>query len=216
MHNRIKALFCLALVAATVGFAKTAAAAVVHPKLDSVASEFAGHPMVVDCYTDSGADVHAWDITYQLYGVYGVFYPSMPNDVFLSPAACQPLLTTVNSSLQDAGLRPFAVGALTLVHESFHARGWVNEADTEACAMKYLPRAMQDFGVYPTKTIAVKKTVTRWVRRKVGKRIVRVRSSRVVTVHRNVANPDYGHVIGWATENHNTLPPQYLNGTCNA
>jgi hypothetical protein len=203
MHNRIKVILaCLVLVAASC-LVNTAAAAVRHPKLDVVASEFAGRPIAADCYTDSGGDVYDWDITYGLYGIYGLWQSSTPNDVFLSPAACQPLLTAVTAGLKDAGLRPFAVGAVTLVHESFHARtmGATSEADTEACAMKYLPRALEDFGIYSTKTIAVKQVRTRWVRRKVRGRWIRFRSSRVVTVWR---------------ENHNALPPSYLNGTCTA
>jgi hypothetical protein len=214
MHNRIKVvLACLVLVAAS-GLAETAAAAVRHPKLDAVASEFAGRPIAADCYTDSADDFYNWDVTYKLWGVYGVYYPSQPNDVFLSPAACQPLLTELGSGMRDAGRRPFSLALSVLLHESFHARGWVNEADTEACAMRFLPDGLADFGIYPTKTIAVKQVRTRWARRKVGKRTIRYRTSRVVTVYRDVVDRDYGQILGWARYFHNLAPPEYLNGTC--
>jgi hypothetical protein len=189
-------------------------AAVVHPKLNAVASDIAGRQIVATCEQDR--DQYDWDFTYDNWGVLGVWYGSMPNDVFLAPAACEPLLTQQNYGLKDAGLRFFAVGVLTLVHESFHARsnGVWSEADTEACAMKYLSRGIEDFGIYSTHTVAVKKTVTRWVKRKIRGRVVRYRTSRVVTVYRDVTNPDYGRILDWGLINHNELPPQYLNGVC--
>jgi hypothetical protein len=197
------------LVNSTVSFA-----AVLDPRLDKIASEFAGRPIVANCSLDTGADEYDWDIAAQLWGVYGVYYPDRPDRIFLSPAACTPLLVELNSGLKDAGMRPFANAVTTLVHESFHARGWVNEADTEACAMRFLPNALADFGIYPTKTIAVKQVRTQLHRKKVGKRVIRWRSSRVVTVYRNVANSDYSSIVYWAKYWHSTLPSEYLNGTC--
>jgi hypothetical protein len=207
----VGAIVAFFLINSSVSFAATRNA-----KLDAVASGVAGRPIAANCYLDP--DQYSWDFTYDLWGIYGVWFSSMPNDVFISPYSCEPLITQQSDGLKDAGLRYFANGVRTLVHESFHARsnGVWSEADTEACAMKYLPRAVEQFGIYSTKTIAVKQVKTRWVRRKVHGRIVRYRTSRVVTVWRDIANSDYAHILGWAGWYHDQAPPQYLNGTCPA
>jgi hypothetical protein len=206
----LAAVTCLALF--TAGTAS--ATPIAHPRLDAIASKYAGRPIVVSCEQSN----YDWDVRYRLYGIAGVYFPSQPQNVFLSPETCVPLLIALQNGgvtgLKDAGLRPVALGLLVLLHESFHARGYVNEAQTEACAMRFLPEGLADFGIGTTKTVAVKRVKYQVHRRKVGKRMFRWRTSRVVTSYRTVANDDHSRVLGWAQQWHAVAPPEYQNGTC--
>jgi hypothetical protein len=215
----LKILFALVALAAVTGLAllspgAASAAAVGHPELDAIASKYAGRPIEASCEQSN----YDWDVSYELWGIYGVYYPSRPDYVFLSPAACDPLLVALQgggvTGIKDAGLRPVALGLLVLLHESFHARGYLNEAQAEACAMRYLPQGLVDFGIGTTKTVAVKRVKYQAHRRKVGKRVLRWRTSRVVTSYRTVANRDHYRVLGWAQQWHADLPAEYQNGTC--
>jgi hypothetical protein len=215
----LKTLFALVALAAVTGLAlfsagPASASAVGHTKLDAIASKYAGRPIEASCEQSN----YDWDVNYELYGAYGIYLPSDPHWVFLSPAACDPLLLALQNGsvtgLKDAGLRPVALGLLVLLHESFHARGYLNEAQAEACAMRYLPQGLVDFGIGTTKTVAVKRVKYQVHRRKVGKRTFRLRTSRVVTSYRTVANDDHYRVLRWAQQWHSAAGPEYQNGTC--
>jgi hypothetical protein len=206
----LKKLIAVVVTGLALFTAGTASAAVTHPKLNAIASQFAGRPVSVSCELSD----YDWDIRDGWYGVYGFYYPPEADWVFLSPAACAPLLTALNAGIKDAGLSPLGLGLLVLLHESFHARGFVNEAQTEACAMRSLPEELSAFGIGPTKTVAIKQLRYRVHRRKVGKRVIRFRTSRVVTVYRTVANDDHSRILDWAAQWHAEAPPEYQNGTC--
>jgi hypothetical protein len=215
----LKILLALVALAAVTGLAlfsagAASAAAVGHPKLDAIASKYAGRSIEASCEQSN----YDWDVSYELYGIAGVYVPSDPHWVFLSPAACGPLLVALENGgvtgLKDAGLRPVALGLLVLLHESFHAGGYLNEAQAEACAMRYPPQGLVDFGIGATKTVAVKRVKYQVHQRKVGKRTFRWRTSRLVTSHRTVANDDHYRVLRWAQQWHAAAGPEYQNGTC--
>ena len=205
----------LSLLLVMVGSASaTPASFIGHKRLDAIASKYAERPITAVCERSN----YDWDIRYELWGVAGVYFPDEPQYVFLSPDTCAPLLVALQTSgpigLKDAGLQPLAFGLLVLLHESFHAAGYMNEAQAEACAMRSLPEGLADFGIARTKTVAVKRVKHQMHQGKVGKRLIRYRTSRVVTVYRTVANHDHARVLRWAAEWHALLPPEYQNGTC--
>lgn len=82
-------------------------------------------------------------------GVLGLTYFATPTRIELAPRACGGaflLLASPAERLAIGRLNPGvnvpeleAAGALTIAHESAHARGVHSEANAEACGMKYAP-----------------------------------------------------------------------------
>lgn len=96
----------------------------------TIVSLVAGHPVKVECDTDRGPRVASG---YRLAG-----WADIPNSTaHLRPEMCE--LFRERSEWTGVGMH-------VLLHESFHLRGIVDEAETEACAYTRLPWALHRVG----------------------------------------------------------------------
>ena len=125
------------------------------PTLDPVASEIAGQPLTVQCFSSDPADADpdaepdAWGYT----------YPYNPPNIYLDKRACAGA-----RALQTGAMLPLwqlALGALVLTHEAYHQKvtlaDWrrLDEAQTECRAIKRVPETLRELGASPALVDAV-------------------------------------------------------------
>jgi len=170
--------------------------------------------------------------------------PSFFHLIFLSPDVYQVFSNWLASGTTQGSEYPFAVAAMSLVHESFHWRlDSGDESTVNACALKYLPTYLStEFGVPATITqtstqqVPVTSTTTkpvthvRYVTKRVKvqgkwtKKRVRVTSTTYTTVTTttyqtqtattNVPNPEFTSIVADANDFYTHQPPPYNAGTC--
>jgi hypothetical protein len=205
----VVALALVAPIAASAASANNAP----NPAFDAAASELAGRPIFVWCearWADwLGALGEDGD------GILGFYSPSQPDYVFVAPQVCEALWVGKGAGVTMAGTQPLARAVLTLAHEAFHARGIVNEAEAEACAMKTArDLAIKHFGLPTTeqRQKVVQKTVTRTVRANGKKVKIRVQVPTLVSV--TVESPVLASFQEALAIEHSFAPPEYQNGVC--
>ena len=87
-------------------------------------------------------------------GFVNIYNPYLYHQIFLSPFTYPIFGAWMTSGSAQGNEYPFAIAAMTLVHEGFHWRLFSSDESTvNACALKYLPYYLQnDFNVPPTIT----------------------------------------------------------------
>jgi len=170
--------------------------------------------------------------------------PSFYHLIFLSPDVYQVFSNWQSTGTTQGNEYPFAVAAMSLVHEAFHWRlDSGDESTVNACALKYLPTYLPtEFGVAPTITqtttqqVPVTNTTTKPVKhvKYVNKRVkvhgkwttkrVRVTTTTYTTVTSttyesqtvtaNVPNPEFQTILADANDFYVNQPPPYNAGTC--
>jgi hypothetical protein len=110
------------------------------PRLEQVASSVAGRPTEVRCPT-----LVEWQSTWSAGGAWA--YTDLDEDwIVLHPALCAGALDVSERSLPTAQR---AMGALVLLHESFHVRRWKyrrNEGRVECAAIRAFKAGAQALG----------------------------------------------------------------------
>lgn len=200
-------LFALMAVAAHAGRAGNAPLS----RADQAASAVAGKSVSVYCETSWNewlAQVQGMEV------VYGYAYIG-GSTIYVNPSMCESLHVLNGNGWSVAGVWPGMKAILALVHESFHAKGIANEADTQACAAKYAEQvAVQFFGLPTTEAITVRKTRTeRRVVRKDGRRFVvkvKVPYLKTVLVESQTVRT-FRLAMGAFLS---TFPPAYQGGSC--
>jgi hypothetical protein len=170
--------------------------------------------------------------------------PSFWHVIFLSPDVYQVFSNWLSTGATAGNEYPFAVAAMSLVHESFHWRlDSGDESTVNACALKYLPTYLStEFGVPATITqtttqqMPVTTTTTKPVKhvKYVNKRVkvhgkwktkrVKITTTTYTTVTRttyqpqsvttDVPNPEFQSIVGDANDFYVSQPPPYNAGTC--
>ncbi|MBA2726516.1 MAG: hypothetical protein H0U53_11040 [Actinobacteria bacterium] len=155
------------------------------PYLNEIASAVAGKNVTVHCETNTAAwNFHIIDITEgEMRGaeVHGYAYANGKR-AFISPQACLPLRAALKVRVNASTAYAFSLGLLTLVHESLHLRGMVDEGMTECMAFRLAPELLNAFGV-PAK--------------------ITVNGTRV-------ANPMVKRIKTYLSLAHESLPAEYL------
>lgn len=189
-------LVALVLVLALLLVASARAGNAPDPRLDAVATEIAGHPVNVHCE----AEPAAWA------EIVAVAFPGAPFSpdrlqgfayyggpvVYLSPANCLTLRAELKAELPAGLLRFTGEALMTLLHESVHARGVVDERETDCIALGLLRHYATNLLLIPAR-VYVSKRVSRVKRVKVKGRWVR-RTIRV-RVRVLVPNPRLANLI---------------------
>jgi hypothetical protein len=176
-----------------------------------------------------------------------VFQPSpspLYHAIFISPLLYPVVGSWLSTGSPVGNEYPFAVAAMTLIHESLH---WKllsgDESMVNACALKYFPSYLErDFRVpstisqTATQTVAVKTTtrvktiktkVTRTRVKVKGKWVIRIKRIPVTTyttkttttyvdqpVTTTVPNPLFQTLVANAGAFYSQQPPPYNSGTC--
>lgn len=176
-------LVALVLVLALLLVASARAGNAPDLRLDAAATEIAGHPVSVHCEAEPAAWAEIVAANFpgtpfspdRLQG----FAPYGGSVVYLSPANCLTLRAELKAE-PPAGLLRFTGEALmTLLHESIHARGVVDEHSTDCAALGLLRHYAVNLLLIPERVYVSKlvprvkrvKVKGRWVRRTVRVRV---------------------------------------------
>jgi hypothetical protein len=220
-------LTTIAVALATAFFASAALAAPAanrsDPRLDTIASAVAGHPVNVWCEdnaTDWGAGPAptVWGYTYP---------PPSSNTIHVSPWICMNLHTVLDTTNRDE-LAMYAVAAAihTLVHESVHQRGGIYgdcyangptdmgcEGRTDCMALTLdVAVAVDYFGFVRTITTRTAATY-KWAWQTVHHKRKRVRIIRTIAFTQAISSPELDAFRWYTQAIHNGLPVQY-QGDC--
>lgn len=182
-HRTRALVLALVLALAFVLVASARAGNVPDPRLDAAATEIAGHPATVYCETEPAAWAEIVAANFpgapfspdRLQG----FAPYGGSVVYLSPANCLTLRAELKAAFPVGFLRSTGEALMTLLHESIHARGVVDEQATDCAALGLLRHYAINLlripeRVYVSKLVARVKRVRvngRWVRRTVRVRV---------------------------------------------
>jgi hypothetical protein len=174
-------------------------AAVQNPALNATASAVAGHPVIVSCATSS-SEWAAFEATAGYAAeVDGFTFAARDNVIYLGPRVCQTLLALVTpNSHGDVGPYWAALAIKTIIHESVHQRGVLDEAVTDCTALSLLTQyAVSSFG-YPAtiKTFVYTKTKLGTFKRR----------------NATVPNPELARLAYWAEQWHLAMPANYQGG----
>jgi len=170
--------------------------------------------------------------------------PSFYHAIFLSPDVYQVFSNWLSTGTTQDNEYPFAIAAMTLVHESFHWRLYSGDESTvNACALKYLPTYLpREFGVPATITqtttqqVPVTTTTTKPVKhvKYVNKRVkvrgkwktkrVKVTTTTYTTVTTttyeaqsvttDIPNPEFQSILADANDFYVNQPAPYNAGVC--
>jgi hypothetical protein len=181
-------------------------------RLDSAASQVAGHPVQVWCESTWTDWIHEGDYLREDFGlVRGVTWISYPT-VYINPTECETLHALLGGEHIDTYHASLAIQVLA--HESVHQRGISDEGVTDCTALPLVPQLAIDYFGIPT---TVTDTYLKTVRKKVTVRAKGRTYVRYVTVQRQatrlVANPYLTGLAQDALRWHRTLPAEY-QGNC--
>lgn len=202
--------FTMLVLAAAAALAITAGAGaqnIPHPTLDAIASSVAGKPLSVWCENNDADWDHRIAAAYGQpgYTVLGFTRPGVEPVAYLAPQICTSLQIALRDGPHAAGLAPLALALLTLLHESVHQRGILDESVTDCTALALVGTYAISVRVFPT--VPMLQQGFRWQRIR-GKRV------RVPTVELvDAPNPDVGLFVAWAAFWHSLKPSNY-QGAC--
>lgn len=176
-----------------------AAAAYQVPQLNAVASAVAGHSVIASCAADTREWVQFENAANFSIEVDGFTQASQSNVIFLSPRVCQTLTALLTPQSQDVGPYWAALAIKTIIHESVHQRGVLDESVTDCTALSLVAQyAASSFG-YAAK---IKQTS-----------YVKVKDGHFKRVVKTVPNPALARLVRWALAWHLAMPANY-QGAC--
>lgn len=190
--NRIFLIVVTGLLCVAFYFAGRANAANYNDtRLDAVATAIAGHPVTVTCADttrDWVADEDAAHLTFEADGY--TFVGGQPI-IWLAPRVCATLEALLAHPAAQVGPYWVALAVKTILHESTHQSGVLDERTTDCKALAILPTWLPKFG------IAAKVAQASYVKQKSGlyKRVTKT-----------VTNPLFAQTISYAKYWHNLVP----------
>lgn len=197
MKNWIIPGALIALVMFALVFVAGARASYGDARLNAVASAVAGHPVVVSCGSGAGE----WSNTEKSAGltfeVDGFTTASQSNVIYLAPRICDTLEADFTAGPNAVGDFWNGLAIKTIIHESVHQRGVLDESVTDCTALSLVQTYAPSFGY--AKTITQKVIASKLVK---GKRVLYVK---LVTV----TNPALARLQFEAKAWHDVLPPSY-------
>lgn len=180
--------------------------------VDALASEVAGKPVSVHCETNADTWRELVNQNFEpdpISNMIAGFTNLREAKVFLGPQICQALIQAERFGAVNAGLLPFSLAILTLVHETIHQRGITDENQTSCAAKKETPAIAEKYYgikqyVFQTKLVPAFKVV------RVAGKSVRVKTMASKRVR--VLNPQYVALVTYIGLWHNELPEGYRKG----
>jgi len=201
----MKVLFISVLACLTLALAGTASAANwPDPNLDRVATSIAGHPVTVWCEGSWADWIHAGDHFQDDWSyLEGFTYPNTTDmNVYVNPEICETLHALLAGGPRLVGPYHASIAIHTLIHESEHQYGILNEAQADCAALANFKSVATNYFGYP-----LYDTHTRLVRMKV-KGVYTYRPQNYQTAGQQLAD---AYTMAWAW--HKNAPAAY-QGVC--
>lgn len=131
--------YAFVVIACTVALIAVAGARAANwpdPRLDTAASQVAGHPVQVWCEDSVSYWVHVGDSIGVDFGtVQGFTVPSQSTTVYITPQICRTLHALLGSGPNEVGNYWGSLAVHVLVHEAEHQAGHVDEGETDCAAL---------------------------------------------------------------------------------
>lgn len=198
--NARRGVLVLSLVSLVAAFAAAAGARAAYydANLNVIAGAVAGHPVIVTCYDSPGeyeGVEYAHGVTYEDDGFTS---PTLDNVIYLAPRICDTLHALLyGPGPDDVGVFWAGLAIKTLIHESVHQSGILDEGVTDCTALALVTTYAVKYFHYPAKVAKVS-----YVRQ--GKLYKRVTKT--------VPNPALARLYLMAEAWHAALPPEYQGG----
>lgn len=174
-------------------------AAYQEPGLNVAASAVAGHAVIVSCAATDAEWAQFETVPGFPFEVDGFTYASKDNVIYLSPRVCQ-TLTALEDPIKRNDVGPYwaALAIKSLVHESVHQRGVLDEGVTDCTAVTLVSEvAVRSFGYPATSKVYVYTKTKAGTYRRTSK---------------TVPNPVLARLTFWASQWHRAMPAIYQGG----
>lgn len=169
------------------------------PGLNAAASAVAGHAVIASCAATDAEWAQFETVPGFPFEVDGFTYASKDNVIYLSPRVCQ-TLTALEDPLKRNEVGPYwaALAIKSLVHESVHQRGVLDEGVTDCTAVTLVSEvAVRSFGYPATSKVYVYTKTKAGTYRRTSK---------------TVPNPVLARLTFWASQWHRAMPAIYQGG----